>query len=289
MATPAIPHFGTTLYEVAPAPDADQASLPFEGMLARTHRFLTVLGAEIAIKNFYGPAVGRQYIYRRGKIGDLDYFEKDSFTSYTAKFTPPSSTPRVADTYFRVVHTDIRAVYQQLLREDLIRPIGPEGDADRFLSGEHKSVLVLGPDEQRYELAEVSNDPAENHAIFMWTDPALLSETVRDYAGQFDIVSKYPMQFDFHGIGNVTVLTRAQPPVTIGLITPYEGQSLAPRWTDDVFGQVGYSHFRLGSPRKAVVREHNREVFPDTGDVSYVMFHEAYLELVQLEDAAVPA
>ncbi len=46
MATPSIPHFGTTLYEAPPAADADQSALPFEGQLARTDRFLTLLGAE---------------------------------------------------------------------------------------------------------------------------------------------------------------------------------------------------------------------------------------------------
>ncbi len=288
MGTPPIPHFGTTLYEVAPDDLSKQAELPFEGMLERTDRFLRALGAEIYLKNFYGP-LGRQYIYRRGQIGDVDYFEKDSFTSYTGRYAPPSALPRIADTIFRVVHRDVRAVYRQLLREDLVRPIGPEGDEQRFLDGEQSSVLVMGPDAQRYELAEVAPTLTENHAIFIWTDPKRLIDTVRGYAVEFDIVDRVGKKLDYHGIGEVTLLTRESNPVTIGLLTPYDGKSIAPRWSDDIFLQVGYSHFRLASPRKDFVRKHHTEVFPDTGDVSYVLFNESYLELIQLEEALVPA
>jgi hypothetical protein len=292
MATPAIPHFGTTLYEEAPDPDItpeQQAAIPFTGQLARTDRFLTVLGMECYIRNMYGPNVGRQFIYRRGKLGDLDYFEKDSFTSYSAAEAPPSDRPRVGDVIFRVVHRDVREVYRQLLAEELVRPVGPEGEEARFLAGEERGILVIGPDEQRYELAEVGDTFIENHAIFIWTDPARLVDTVRSYAVEMDLVDRVREKLDFHGLGEVTLLTRIANPITIGLLTPYPGETIAPRWTDDIFAQVGYSHFRLGSPRKDFVRAHHREVFPETGDVAYVMFNEAYLELIDLQTAAVPA
>ena len=292
MGTPAIPHFGTTLYEVAPPPETtpeEQGQIPFTGQLARTDRFLEILGMECYVRNMYGPAVGRQYIYRRGKLGDLDYFEKDSFTSYSARFAPPSARPRIGDAVFRIVHYQVRDIYRQLLAEDLIRPIGPDGEEARFLGGEERSILVLGPDDQRYELAEVGEGFVENHAIFVWTDPARLADTIRSYAVEMDLVDRVGEKLDFHGQGEVTLLTRVSNPITIGLLTPYDGEAIAPRWTDDVFAQVGYSHFRLGSPRKDFVRKHHREMFPDTGDVSYVMFNEAYLELIDLETAAVPA
>lgn len=287
MATPPIPHFGTTLYEVAPPEGTDQSSIPFTGMLERTDRFLRMLGAEIMIRNYYGP-LGRQYIYRRGEMSDPDYFEKDSFTSYTGQFPPRVDRPRIGDVIFRVVHHDARGVYRDLLREDLVRPIGPEGDEARFLAGEQPGLLVEGPDTQRYELCQSFGNKLDNHAIFIWTNPEadILRATIRDYASQFDLVDRVGTRRDFHGIGEVTLLTRLSPPVTIGLLTPYEGQEIAPRWTDDIFKQVGYSHFRLGSPRKEYVKSHNREVFPDTGDVSYVLFREAYLELVQLPEGA---
>ena len=70
--------------------------------------------------------------------------------------------------------------------------------------------------------------------------------------------------------------------MTIGLLTPLAGGAIAPRWRDDIFQEVGYSHFRLGSPNKAAVLAKNREAYPPTGDVAYVMFNEAYLELVQV-------
>jgi hypothetical protein len=283
MATPSIPHFGTTLYEEAPPAGLAQQEIPFTGQLERTHRFLTHLGAEIAIRNFYGPEIGRQYIYKRGQVSDLDYFEKDSFTSYTSAFMPPSPRPRVGEAIFRVVHRDVRTVYRALLAEDLIRPIGPDGDTERFLAGEQRGVLVMGPDEQRYELSEVRPTRVENHAIFLWTtpDPDVLRTKIRAFDAQFDIVDRSGEWEDFHGIGRVRMLTRTDPPVSIGILVPNDGQPLAPRWTDDIFKQVGYSHFRLGSPRKEFVRTHHQQVFPDTGDVSYVMFHDAYLELVQ--------
>ena len=61
MADMSIAHFGTTLIESAPPEGTDQATIPMTGDLARTHEFLTVLGAEIYIRNMY-PGVGRQFI-----------------------------------------------------------------------------------------------------------------------------------------------------------------------------------------------------------------------------------
>ena len=287
MGTPSIPHFGTTLYEATPPDGADLATLPFGGMLSRVDRFLTILGMERYVENIYGREVGRQYIYRRGQLGDLDYFEKDAFVSYSATFRPPAPSPRIGDVVFRVVHHEPRRIYEQLLAEDLVRPIGPEGEAAAFVAGERDTVLFRGPDEQDYELSPVGPTFAANHAIFIWTDPAQAARTEAEYGEQFELLPITGRAEDFHGVGRAKLLVRQEPPITIGLLTPNANATLLPRWTDDVFAEVGYSHFRLGSPRKAQVLERNREVFPATGDVAYVMFNEAYLELVQV-DAAVP-
>ncbi|OAI44183.1 hypothetical protein AYO38_10035 [bacterium SCGC AG-212-C10] len=253
-------------------------------MLARTDRFLRVLGAEPFVENFYGAEVGRQYIYRRGKMTDPDYFEKDCFISYSAQFPPAVAFPRIGDIIFRLVHRNVREVYRQLLREDLVRPIGPEGSERRFLEGAAPSLLVLGPDAQRYELRESAPTLAENHAVFIWTDPGELRATIAAYCEQFDFSERE--REIFHGVAQVTVLRREESPMSVGLLTPLEGHGLAPRWSRDIFAQVGYSHFRLGSARKEFVKAHSEQVFPDTGDVSYVLFREAYLELVQLQEVA---
>ena len=85
---------------------------------------------------------------------------------------------------------------------------------------------------------------------------------------------------DFHGIGKVTRLTRDEPGLTIGLL--HAGtQGLAERWTDDIFKEAGYSHFRLGALDKPVTEAATRQAFPAGGDVSFVYFEDSYLELVQ--------
>ena len=52
--------------------------------------------------------------------------------------------------------------------------------------------------------------------------------------------------------------------------------------TDDIFAQQGYPHFRLGAPDKSAALAAGEIVFPDTGDVSYLLIEGAYLELVEL-------
>jgi hypothetical protein len=70
--------------------------------------------------------------------------------------------------------------------------------------------------------------------------------------------------------------------LTLQLLTPVGGVTLAPRITDDIFAQEGYPHFRLGTRNKPRALAAGEVVFPDTGDVSYVLIEGAYLELVSL-------
>ena len=53
--------------------------------------------------------------------------------------------------------------------------------------------------------------------------------------------------------------------------------------------EAGYSHYRMGSPDMAHTESVTRQAFPKGGDVAFVYFRESYLELVQVEDAAVAA
>ena len=113
MADLSIAHFGTTLIEPPPSEGEDQASIPMTGDLGRTDEFLRILGAEIYIKNMY--PFGRQFIYKRGEVTDPDYFEKDTFTSYTAVPLPETDSPRVAETIFRLPHRDARQIAVSLM------------------------------------------------------------------------------------------------------------------------------------------------------------------------------
>lgn len=280
MRTPAIPHFGTTLEEAPPPAGVAQADVPLTGMLGASDRFLRLAGFELFVRNLY-PGVGRQYIYRRGAPSDADYLEKDSFTSYSAQRPPESAEPRVGETIFRLPHADPRSLYRAWRAESLATPLlGPSSEA-AFLAGDAPTLLVLGPDAQRYELAASQPSALENHAIFVWTDPAELAASLDAYAKQFTIAAAGPPE-TFHGIATLQRLVRREPAVTLGLLTPLPGRGIAPRWRDDIFQEVGYSHFRLGSPNKPLVIECNKQAYPDTGDVSYVMFRESYLELVQI-------
>jgi hypothetical protein len=280
MRTPAIPHYGTTLTESPPPPGVAQQDVPVTGMLGATDRFLRLAGFELLVRNLY-PGVGRQYIYRRGEAGDADYLEKDSFTSYAAQPPPASDAPRVGETIFRLPHRDPRALYRAWRAEGLATPLlGARAEA-AFLAGEAHALLLFGPDTQRYELTQSSPARAENFAVFVWTDPARLAETLDAYAKQFAIELAAEPEV-YHGIATLHRLVRREPAVTVGLLTPLPGAAVAPRWRDDIFQEVGYSHFRLGSPNKSLVIQRNREAYPPTGDVSYVMFNESYLELVQV-------
>jgi hypothetical protein len=280
MRTPAIPHYGTTLAEAPPPPGVSQADAPLDGMLGATDRFLRLAGFELAVRNLY-PGIGRQYIYRRGQPSDADYLEKDSFTSYAAQPPPASAAPRVGETIFRLPHRDPRALYRAWRAEQLATPLlGADAEA-AFLAGEAPALLLRGPDTQRYELTPSAPARLENFAVYVWTDPARLAETIDAYAKQFAIEPVGAAE-TFHGIAALHRLVRREPAVTIGLLTPLGGAPLAPRWRDDIFQELGYSHFRLGSPDKAAVIAQNPEAYPATGDVSYVLFRESYLELVQV-------
>jgi hypothetical protein len=86
----------------------------------------------------------------------------------------------------------------------------------------------------------------------------------------------------FHGIASAHLLRRVRPGITVGLLTPRDGQQVYPRWSEDIFLEAGYSHFRLASFDKSRTRSVTREAFPDGGDVSFVYFEDSYLELVQI-------
>ena len=274
MATPSIAHFGTTLPEEAPPPDAVQIEIPFSGALEATDDMLRRFGFELMIRNMY-PGVGRQYIYKRGQHSDVDYVEKDSFTSYSSWVAEPEAdgAPRHGDTIFRLPHRDAAGIVAELAEAGLVRVLGAADEQGR--------VLVVGPDSQTYEITPTVDDRVANHAIAIWTTPDEVDQIVADYHDQFGL--ELTDKTDFHGIADAVVLTRSEPPVTIMLLVPKAGGRVAERLTDDVFGPVGFSHFRLGAPSKAVVQASPaaREAFPDTGDVSYVHFHHAYLELVE--------
>ena len=53
------------------------------------------------------------------------------------------------------------------------------------------------------------------------------------------------------------------------------------RWSDDIFLEAGYSHFRLGAVDMPRTVQATREAFPQGGDVAFVYFADSYLELVQ--------
>ncbi len=270
--TPCLAHYGTTLAE-APIPDDELATAPLTGQVAETHRFLDLLGFEPLVTNLY-PGLGRQWIRRRGRRGAPGYVEKDSFSSFTAVERPPTADgrPRVGDAIFRLPETDPSETLRRLVGEGVAHPyLGEAG------------TWFLGPDDQAYELAPVSDDPAENRVISIWTDPADVEHIARRYETlfAFEVLARdLPVG---GGRAVAWVLRRGGPgPCTIRLLVPSDGSAPAPRWTDDIFREVGYPHFRLGAPSRAAVKEAAPEVFPDTGDVSYVLFEHAYLELVEL-------
>jgi hypothetical protein len=279
MRTPAIPHYGTTLHEAPPPAGVAQADAPLAGMLGATDRFLRLAGFELLVRNLY-PGVGRQYIYRRGVHADADYLEKDCFTSYAAQHPSASATPRIGETIFRFPHRDPRALYRAWRAEGLAAPLLGASAEDAYLAGDAAALLLRGPDTQRYELTHSARERTENFAVFVWTDPARLAETIDAYAKQFAIEQTGAAE-SYHGIATLHRLVRREPGVTIGLLTPLPGGEIAPRFSDDIFQEVGYSHFRLGSPNKPLVLAQNRETYPPTGDVAYVMFNESYLELVE--------
>ncbi|MDA0977108.1 MAG: hypothetical protein O3B72_00985 [Proteobacteria bacterium] len=280
MADMSIAHYGTTLIEAMPPEDADQAAIPMSGDLARTDRFLTILGAQIYIRNMY-PGVGRQFIYRRGDLDSPDYFEKDTFTSYIAEPLPDTDNPRVADTIFRITHEDPQGVANQLMDEGLIKPLS---GFDEFRLGKHDRLWFTGPDRQQYELNASAPCPHENHRVYIWTDPADLDAHIAGYERHFAVQRQGSEPF--YDRGTAHLLVREDPGMTIALVTP-DTLALAPKHSFDIFRDAGYSHFRLASPDKAAARAVSEEAFPDGGGpVAYVHFQNAYLELVQIGESS---
>jgi hypothetical protein len=281
MSTPAIAHFGTTIAEPAPSPDVSQRDVPIEGDLAATLRFLELSGFEPLLENFY-PGIGRQYIWRRGRPGDVDYLEQDNFTSYSARPRPATPGPRVGDTVFRLTHREPRALLAELEAEGLARiERGPA--RERFLAGDCDWLLLAGPNGQCYELGGTQPTVAGNHVIYVWTQASELEAVTAAHQQHFGlrpVSGPVSGPEEFHGLGSVRRLSRERPGVTIGLLhDPVAG--LSPRFSDDIFGVAGYSHYRLGALDQAATAAAHREAFPPAGDVSFVYFADSYLELVQ--------
>jgi hypothetical protein len=276
MADMSIAHFGTTLIEAMPEEGTDQAAIAKTGDLARTDEFLTILGAEVYLTNMY-PGMGRQYIYKRGDFDDPDYFEKDTFTSYTAETLPATPTPRIGETIFRLPHRDARNVANQLMQAKLIEPIS---SCEQFIAAETDRLFFVGPDQQQYELCESTDQRHENHRIYIWTDSKDLDAHIEGYSAHFDI--KFDRTEDFYDTGTAHLLVRENPGITVALLTHNNGD-LSPKHSFDIFRDAGYSHFRLGAHDKTQVIQNSTEAFPDGGGpVAFVHFQNSYLELVQI-------
>ena len=272
--TPCLAHYGTTLAEEAPPAGTSLADLPVTGQVASSLAFADALGMTLLSNNLY-DGVGRQWIFGRGDRSDPDYFEKDQFSSFIASTIPALRSPRVGDTVFRLPLRGLTAGREHLDRLLRAPSWAPGGGSD--------GRLVLGPDDQVYELTESSDDRVDNRVISVWHPPAEIDGAVDAFQRWFGF-ELVEHEADFHGLGRAAVLRRADPAITIQLV---RCAPVAPRWTsgsvrDDIFRQVGYSHFRLGAPSKQAVQAVSETVFADTGDVSYVMFEESYLELVTL-------
>ena len=220
---------------------------------------------------------GRQFIYKRGEVTDPDYFEKDTFTSYTAVPLPETDLPRVAETIFRLPHRAARQIAVTLMDRGLIKPLSGYSE---FVNGDLPALFFVGPDRQQYELIESSNVRHQNHRIYIWTNDKDLERHRVGYAENFDI--RFQNTEDFYGIGTAHLLVRKDPGVTIALLTPKNG-AISPKHSFDIFKDAGYSHFRLGSLDKSLVLNNAEEAFPDGGgEVAYVHFQNSYLELVQI-------
>ncbi len=275
MADMSIAHFGTTLMESPPSDGEDQAAIPMTGDLGRTDQFLRILGAEVYITNMY--PFGRQFIYRRGEFADPDYFEKDTFTSYSAVALPRTDTPRVGETIFRLPHPGARQIAVLLMEGELIEPLSAY---DEFVTGNADALFFMGPDGQQYELIESSKTRHENHRIYIWTAAEDLPSHQQGYETNFELTPQGTE--DFYGMGTAHLLVRKDPGITVALVTLNEG-ILSPKHSFDIFKDAGYSHFRLGAPDKSRVLGNAQEAFPDGGGpVAFVHFQNSYLELVQI-------
>ncbi len=269
--TPCLAHYGVTVAEPPVADDA-LATAPPGGAAAAGLAFLHHLGFQALHTNLY-PSVGRQWILRRGARTDPGYIERDLFTSFRAGTVEHAggSTPRAGDTVFRLPVHDPVATLTDLRARGWAQPyLGVDGP------------LFVAPDLAVYELAPLTGDPATDRTISLWTNPEVLDRAIAGWCDLYglELVAKHE---PFHGVADATVLRRhANSPLTLQLLTPPAGAALPERVTDDIFAQEGYPHFRLGAPDKTRALAAGHIVFPDTGDVSYVLFEGAYLELVAL-------
>jgi len=258
------------------------------------------------MENMY-PGIGRQYIWRRGVEADPDYVEKDNFTfyvtrpqdllvgdrvasrprrrrhrdaegSYAARSRPVTDGPRQGDTIFRLTHRDPRGVFSAWRDRSLVD--GTDAGAEKaFLDGAAQWLLLRGPDGQYYELGRTQPSRRENHRVYIWTQPEALAETSAAFVDHFAL--KAAGSTNFHAVATANLLEREEPGITIALLTPLDGRELAPRWSEDIFVEAGYSHYRLGAPDQARTIAASREAFPAGGDVAFVYFKDSYLELVQ--------
>lgn len=279
--SPSIAHYGTTIIESPPREGEVQKDIPQAGALDGTLRLLNLFGFEPLIENMY-PGVGRQYIRRRGKPTDPDYVEFDAFTSYRAVERPTTDGPRVGDTIFRLTHADPVSVFRKAMAQHLVTTTADTATIAAFERGEHATLLVRGPNGQGLELARTAPKRPDNHVIYIWTEASALDATAEDFCSQFHMTRGQSERF--HDLGNVLRLRRERPGITIGLLTPRPGLKLSARWSDDIFLEAGYSHFRMGSPDKTRTLAASRQAFPDGGDVSFVYFRDSYLELVQVHE-----
>jgi hypothetical protein len=271
--TPCLAHYGVTVSE-PPVPDDRLDVDPPGGDAGRGLEFLAWLGFEPLHTNLYA-GVGRQWILRRGKAGDPGYVERDLFTSFRADAVERAGTdvPHAGDAVFRLPVDDPDGVLAELRARGWAEPYaGVDGP------------LFRAPDAAVYELAPITGDDSIDRTISLWTDAADLARAVGTWTTVFGF-ERHEGRRPFHGIAEATVLNRSGAgAATLQLLTPLDGASLPARVTDDIFAQQGYPHFRLGAPDKAAAQAVGATVFPDTGDVSYVLVEGAYLELVSLAD-----
>ena len=276
MATPSIAHFGTTIVERAPSAGVAQKDVPLDGILGDMLAFLKILGFTPTIENYY-EGIGRQFIWSRGTVDDVDYVEQDNFTSYTAEERPATDKPRVGDTIFRLTHSAPRKVLKQLLDEGLAKPLAGE-DAEQYLRGETQWLLLQAPNGQTYQFGETQTAWADNHVVYIWTESARVTDIANNYKKCFGF--RRTEDIIFHEVAQALMLRREEPGMSIGLLHRPD-EEIASRWSDDIFKEAGYAHFRLGAPDKGVAQAASREAFPAAGDVSFVYFEDSYLELVQ--------
>jgi hypothetical protein len=279
-ATPCLAHYGTTLAEPTITND-ELATAPLTGQVADAHRLMDALGFRLLMRNLY-PGLGRQWIFARGERGEAGYVEKDQFSSFTARPRPTGGDQRhVGDAIFRLPERDPSATRTMLLAEGLATAM--PGDPG----------WVRAVDGQVYELAPLTGNQMDDRVVSVWTDPDDIDAIATDLVQWFGFAP--PTRASVSDVATAAVLRRGGGgAATIRLLTPADGSSPMPRWRpnppevpagQDIFGEQGYSHLRLGAPDRAAVKARFPEVFPDTGDVSYVLVHHLYLELVELPSA----